>query len=124
MSIIKGSSAQKTVDLNPLTFFVPLCGFTHISMVKGFQPGLSNQRTAGLKAAQARGQVGGKPKGLSQSAESTAAAAETLYQEGKRSTRQIATMLGISKSTLYSYLRHRGVEIGIHRRKPIPKKVD
>lgn len=72
---------------------------------------------AGLKAARARGRKGGRPKGLSQKAFSTAAAVETLYQEGKLSTKQIAEMLGISKSTLYSYLRHRGVEIGTYRRK-------
>jgi hypothetical protein len=42
-------------------------------------------------------------------AESTACAAETLYREGKLSSQEIAGKLKISKSTLYSYLRHRGV---------------
>jgi DNA-binding CsgD family transcriptional regulator len=36
-------------------------------------------------------------------------AAETLYKEGKLSIAQIAGKLHISKSTLYSYLRHKGV---------------
>jgi len=88
-----------------------------------FERDIIRERTkAGLKAARARGRIGGRPRGLSKKASSTAA--ETLYREGKLSTRQIATMLGISKSTLYSYLRHRGVEIGTHQRKPTPKKVN
>jgi transposase len=48
-------------------------------------------------------------------AESTACAAETLYREGKLSSQEIAGRLQISKSTLYSYLRHRGVPIGPYR---------
>ena len=63
----------------------------------------------------ARGRNGGRPKGLPSRAEPTACAAETLYREGKLSTREIAARLQISKSTLYSYLRHRGVPIGVYR---------
>jgi hypothetical protein len=48
-------------------------------------------------------------------AESTACAAETLYREGKLSSQEIAGKLKIAKSTLYSYLRHRGVPIGPYR---------
>lgn len=70
---------------------------------------------AGLSAARARGRNGGRPKGLPSRAEPTACAAETLYREGKLSTREIAARLQISKSTLYSYLRHRGVPIGVYR---------
>ena len=40
-----------------------------------------------------------------------------FYREGKLSTSEIANMLGISKSTLYSYLQYRGVKIGIYRHK-------
>jgi predicted transcriptional regulator YheO len=43
-------------------------------------------------------------------------AVETLYREGKLTTRQIASRLGISRNTLYNYLRHRGVPIGPYRR--------
>jgi DNA invertase Pin-like site-specific DNA recombinase len=67
---------------------------------------------AGLSAARARGRVGGRPKGLSSEAEATAMAAETLYRERRLSVSAIAQKLHVSKSTLYSYLRHRGVEIG------------
>jgi AcrR family transcriptional regulator len=43
-------------------------------------------------------------------------AAETLYREGRLSVNAIADKLHISKSTLYSYLRHRGVEIGAYQK--------
>jgi len=66
---------------------------------------------AGLSAAKARGRLGGRPKGLSQSAEEKSYAAETLYKGGKLSTRQIAKQLNISKTTLYSYLKHRNVSL-------------
>ena len=96
--------------------------FNIFASLAEFERDIISERTkAGLKAARARGRIGGRPRGLSKQASSTAAAAETLYLEGKLSTRQIAKMLGISKSTLYSYLRHRGVEIGTHRRKPPPQ---
>ena len=39
-------------------------------------------------------------------------AAETLYRERRLSVSAIAKKLHVSKSTLYSYLCHRGVEIG------------
>ena len=67
---------------------------------------------AGLLAARARGRLGGRPKGLPPAAEKTACAAETLYRERRLSVREIAAQLGIAKSTLYDYRRHRGVPIG------------
>jgi len=91
--------------------------FNIFASLAEFERDLIRERTqAGLQAARARGRLGGRPKGLSQKALSTAAAAETLYREGKLSTKEIAEMLGISKSTLYTYLRHQGVEIGTYRR--------
>ena len=80
-----------------------------------FERDLIRERTqAGLKAARARGRKGGRPKGLSEKAKATAAAAETLYRRGEHSTQQMAAMLSISKSTLYAYLRYQEVEIGSH----------
>jgi len=66
---------------------------------------------AGLSAARSRGRIGGRPKGLSKEAENKALAAESLYKERKLSTRQIAKRLSISTSTLYQYLRFRGIKI-------------
>jgi len=91
--------------------------FNLFASLAEFERELIRERTnAGLEAARARGRVGGRPKGLSPKAESTALAAETLYRERKLSVAAIAQRLHITKSTLYSYLRHRGVEIGPYRK--------
>ena len=78
-----------------------------------FERELIQERTkAGLEAARARGRKGGRPKGLNKEAQSKAIVAATLYQEGQISIKQISAQLNISKTTLYKYLRFRGVEIG------------
>lgn len=83
-----------------------------------FERDLIRERTqAGLEAARARGRKGGRPAGLSKQAEATAMAAETLYKKGRLSVQAICDQLSISKPTLYTYLRHRGVEIGVRSRK-------
>ena len=87
--------------------------FNIFASLAEFERELIGERTqAGLKSARARGRSGGRPKGLSEQAKLTAAAAESLYQEGKLSVRQISRQLDISTGTLYSYLRSRGVKIG------------
>jgi DNA invertase Pin-like site-specific DNA recombinase len=86
-----------------------------------FERDLIRERTqAGLAAARVRGRMGGRPAGLSPAAEATALAAETLYREGTLSVRAIAEKLHIAKSTLYVYLRHRGVPIGPLQQPPLP----
>jgi DNA invertase Pin-like site-specific DNA recombinase len=86
-----------------------------------FERDLIRERTqAGLIAARARGRLGGRPRGLSRQAEATALAAETLYREGQLSVQQIAEKLHIAKSTLYVYLRHRGVAIGALQQSLLP----
>jgi DNA invertase Pin-like site-specific DNA recombinase len=90
--------------------------FNLFASLAEFERDLIRERTqAGLSAARARGRSGGRPKGLPKKAEATACAAETLYRKRNLSVQQIADKLGISKSTLYSYLRHRGVEIGAYK---------
>jgi DNA invertase Pin-like site-specific DNA recombinase len=92
--------------------------FNLFASLAEFERDLIRERTqAGLSAARARGRRGGRPRGLPSSAEVTARAAETLYTERKLSVRQIANRPGISKSTLYAYLRHRGVRIGPYQRR-------
>lgn len=87
--------------------------FNLFASLAEFERELIRERTqAGLTAARARGRVGGRPKGLSPQAQAAAMAAETLYRERKLSVAAIAQKLHVSKSTLYSYLRRRGVEIG------------
>ena len=78
-----------------------------------FERELIRERTfAGLEAARARGRRGGRPRGLSDRAEATAMAAETLYKERRLTVKEICEKLRISKNTLYRYLRYRGIVIG------------
>jgi Resolvase, N terminal domain len=98
--------------------------FNLFASLAEFERELIRERTlAGLSAARARGRVGGRPKGLSPQAQATAMAAETLYRERRMGVAGIAQKLHLSKSTLYSYLRHRGVEIGPYE-KPMPLRPD
>lgn len=78
-----------------------------------FERELIRERTlAGLEAARARGRKGGRPEGLSKEAERKAIVAEILYKERRLSVHEIARELSISKTTLYKYLRRRGVAVG------------
>ena len=78
-----------------------------------FERELIRERTqAGLKSARARGRNGGRPRGMSQEAIEKATIAEALYKNGSIPVKKIAEQLGISKTTLYLYLRFRNVRIG------------
>jgi DNA invertase Pin-like site-specific DNA recombinase len=80
-----------------------------------FERDLIRERTkAGLEAARARGRNGGRKHGLTKAAEQKAILAETYYKEGKVGVNQIALDIGVSKMTLYKYLRHRNVEISAY----------
>jgi DNA invertase Pin-like site-specific DNA recombinase len=93
--------------------------FNLFASLAEFEREVIRERTqAGLSAARARGRRGGRPKGLPRKAEATAYAAETLYREGRLNAQEIADQLHISKSTLYAYLRARGVPIGTSRGQP------
>ncbi len=84
-----------------------------------FERDIISERTkAGLESARARGRKGGRPKGLSKEAQRKAMAAEALYKQGRNaddkeilSISEISRELSISRSTLYCYLRFRGVDI-------------
>jgi DNA invertase Pin-like site-specific DNA recombinase len=77
-----------------------------------FERDIIRERTkAGLEAARARGRKGGRPKGLSKEAQDKAIVAETLYKQGKMSVTEICKHLKIARSTLYKYLRYRGVKL-------------
>jgi len=71
-----------------------------------FERNLIRERTqAGLQAARTRGRKGGRPKALD------AKKAKLLYQlydEKKHSVMELCDIMGISKSTLYTYLEQRG----------------
>jgi DNA invertase Pin-like site-specific DNA recombinase len=68
-----------------------------------FERSLIQERTtAGLAAARARGRVGGRPKSLNKDKRELVT---NLYNEKKHTVDQICSMMGISKPTLYAYLR-------------------
>jgi DNA invertase Pin-like site-specific DNA recombinase len=68
-----------------------------------FERNLVRDRTkAGLDAARARGRKGGRPKKLSTQQR---ALAIDLYNQQKHGVDEICQMLGISKPTLYAYVR-------------------
>ena len=70
-----------------------------------FERNLIRERTmAGLKAARARGRIGGRPRKLD---EKKTQLAYQLYDERKYPIKDICQMLEISKPTLYAYLRRR-----------------
>lgn len=88
--------------------------FNMFASLAEFERDLIIARThAGLSAAKARGRKGGRPNGLSKAAIAKACAAETLYKDDKLklTSSQIAQQLGISKSTLYAYLKYRNVTL-------------
>lgn len=87
--------------------------FNIFASLAEFERDLIRERTqAGLEAARARGRKGGRPRGLSKEAKQKAMAAETLYREGELSVQAICDQLGISKPTLYAYLKYRDVKTG------------
>ena len=81
-----------------------------------FERDLIRERTnAGLAAARARGRKGGRRQGMTKEAQQKAILAETYYKEGKMGVNQIALEIGVSKMTLYKYLRTRNVEISAYQ---------
>ena len=68
-----------------------------------FERQLIQERTqAGLRASRARGRMGGRPKALATSKRQRAV---HLYQEKQLTVKEICGMMGISKPTLYAYVR-------------------
>ena len=91
--------------------------FNIFASLAEFEREIIRERTkAGLEAARARGRVGGRKPGLSEQAKVKARVAESYYKE-EMPVNEIAENLGISKATLYKYLRFRGVEIGKYEKR-------
>ena len=69
-----------------------------------FERDLIRERTnAGLAAARARGRVGGRPRRLTTNGK--VALARRLFADPNHSIPEICSTLGISRSTLYRYVR-------------------
>ncbi|MBO0791383.1 MAG: recombinase family protein [Ktedonobacteraceae bacterium] len=68
-----------------------------------FERDLIRERTiAGLAAAKARGRVGGRPRRVS---DGKVALARQLYQDSYHSVADICSLLGISRSTFFRYVK-------------------
>lgn len=73
-----------------------------------FERNLIRERTqAGLAAARARGRKGVRPKAHDEKKREVVI---QLYNERKRTIKEICKIMGISKSTLYIYLRQEEVK--------------
>ena len=72
-----------------------------------FERNLIKERTiAGLQATRARGRKGGRPPSLNSEKQKLAA---KLYSEKNHSVKEICQLMGITKPTLYKYVRVQGV---------------
>lgn len=70
-----------------------------------FERNLIKERTqAGLESARARGRKGGRPKSLDVKKTELL---YRLYSEKQHSIQEICDLIGVSKSTLYAYLREK-----------------
>ncbi len=79
-----------------------------------FERDLIIERTTdGLASARPGSRVGSLPKGLSPAAQQNASIASALYKEGRLSVSEICSQIGISKPTLYKYLKVRGFVVGV-----------
>ena len=76
---------------------------------------LSKELMQGLEAARERGRVGGRPCGLSKTALLKAKLAVIEYnkylQLKDRTINDVCIIVGVSKATLYKYLKLQGITI-------------
>ena len=94
------TTGLSTWSLPPGAMVLPATG-----ALAEFERNLIRERTmAGLRAARARGRVGGRPRKLD---EKKTELAYQLYDEKKYAVKEICQILEISKPTLYAYLQRR-----------------
>ena len=74
---------------------------------------LSERTIAGLLAAREKGRIGGRPTGLSEKSQKQAKLAVQEYEKyltyRDRTIDDICTVVGISRATLYKYLKLEGI---------------
>lgn len=93
-------SLQESIDTSTATGKLV---FHVFGAMAEFERNLIKERTqAGLSAARARGRVGGRPKKLNEDKKKMAV---RLYNEKQDSIDAICETMGISKPTLYKYVR-------------------
>lgn len=95
-------SLQESIDTSTATGKLV---FHVFGAMAEFERNLIKERTqAGLSAARARGRVGGRPKRLNEDKRKLAV---RLYNENQHSIDAICEMMGITKPTLYKYVREK-----------------
>ena len=78
--------------------------FTMFAGISQFERDLTHQRTMeGLKAARARGHMGGRPR----KDEKALKEALTLYDSKAYTVKEITAATGVSRTTLYQYVKER-----------------
>lgn len=78
--------------------------FTMFAGISQFERDLTHQRTMeGLKAARARGHMGGRPR----KNEKALKQALTLYDSKEYTVKEITAATGVSRTTLYEYINDR-----------------
>ena len=93
-------SLQESIDTSTATGKLV---FHVFGALAEFERNLILERTqAGLSAARARGILGGRPKSLDADKKQVVI---DLYNEKKLTVKKICEMMGISKPTLYDYVR-------------------
>jgi DNA invertase Pin-like site-specific DNA recombinase len=80
--------------------------FNLFASLAEFERDIIRERTqAGLNAARVRGRKGGRPKGLSLEARLKAESAKKLYADKTLGIDYICEKVGVSRRTLYNYLK-------------------
>ena len=84
-----------------------------------FERDLIRDRTqAGLAAARARGRKGGRPRAAALDTAKKVALARKLHADKENSIPDICRMLGVSRATLYRYLKRSNRYRGLLQRSP------
>ncbi len=97
---VEFKSIHETIDTSSSTGKLT---FHLFAALAEFERNLIRERTkAGIEAARARGRQGGRPKKLDKEKRQLAV---DLYAGKKHSIKQICSSVGISKPTLYKYIR-------------------
>jgi DNA invertase Pin-like site-specific DNA recombinase len=80
---------------------------------------ISERTSAGLISARAKGHIGGRRPGLTEKAKQQAKKAGALYSqnliEQQYTVNEMCKMIGVSKATLYKYLKHEGIALKSQR---------
>lgn len=112
----RGVDFRSLIDGINTSTSIGRCQFGIIASLAEYERENIIERTkAGLEAAKERGRIGGRPSGLSNKALLKAKLAVIEYnkylQSKHRTINDVCIIVGVSKATLYKYLRLQGITI-------------